>query len=63
MLSFELEEAKGRETMYVFISFERSGLAELSWSLTLSLTFQLLDVPQNILRMEMTASLKCRLYS
>lgn len=49
--------------MYVFISFERSGLAELSWSLTLSLTFQLLDVPQNILRMEMTASLKCRLYS
>lgn len=59
----EMKRVKRRETIYIFISFERFGLAEQHWSLMLSLTFQLSQVPQNILGMNMTARLEGRLPS
>lgn len=43
------EVPKGRKIIYIFISFERFGLVEQHWSLMLSLTFQLWQLPWNIL--------------
>lgn len=59
----DMKRAKGRKTIYFFISFERFGLAEQHWSLMLSLTFQPPQVPRNILEVEMTARLEGKLPS